>query len=59
MSTGTLLVEALTTLAVLVHAYYGWALAIIATLTVLLLALVGALNTLYDHLTRARKDTRP
>ncbi|MFJ9243784.1 hypothetical protein [Streptomyces sp. NPDC101776] len=56
MSTGTLFIEALTTLAILIHAYWAWAIAIIATLTVLLLALVGALNLLYDHLTRTRKD---
>lgn len=57
MSTGTLVIEALTTLAVLIHAYYGWAIAIIATLTVLLLALVAVLNTLYDHLRSTRKDS--
>ncbi|MBK3575117.1 hypothetical protein JHN63_15110 [Streptomyces sp. MBT65] len=56
MSTGTLVIEALTTLAVLLHAYYGWAIAIIATLTVLLLALVGALNSLYDHYRHPRND---
>lgn len=54
-SNGTLFVEALTTLAVLVHAYYAWAIALVATLTVLLLALVAVLNSLYDHY-RPRKD---
>ncbi|WP_405856152.1 hypothetical protein OG407_07325 [Streptomyces sp. NBC_01515] len=54
-SNGTLLVEAIATLAVLVHAYWAWAIALVATLTVLLLALVGVLNALYDHY-RPRKD---
>ena len=56
MSTGTLVVEAIATLAVLIHAYWAWAIAIIATLTVLLLALVGTLNTLYDHYRHPSKD---
>ncbi|MET7679374.1 hypothetical protein [Streptomyces sp. NPDC005423] len=51
-SNGALVVEALTTLAVLVHAYYGWIIAFVATLTVLLLALVGVLNSLYDRCRR-------
>ncbi|MFJ8140631.1 hypothetical protein [Streptomyces sp. NPDC096013] len=55
MSNGTLVIEAITTLAVLIHAYWAWTIAIIATLTVLLLALVGVLNALYDHY-RPRKD---
>ncbi|MFJ4631579.1 hypothetical protein [Streptomyces sp. NPDC088847] len=54
-SNGTLLVEAIATLAVLIHAYWAWALALVATLTVLLLALVAVLNSLYDHC-RTRKD---
>ncbi|MEV6544414.1 hypothetical protein [Streptomyces sp. NPDC051665] len=56
MSNGTLVVEALTTLAVLVHAYYAWAIAIIGTLTVLLLALVAVLNLLVARLRHPRKD---
>lgn len=59
MSNDTLVIEALTTLAVLIHAYYAWAIAIIATLTVLLLGLVVVLNTLYDRLRHPRKDARP
>lgn len=58
MSTGTLVIEALTTLAVLVHAYWAWTLGIIAVLTVLILALVGVLNELYDHHRRSRKNAR-
>lgn len=55
-SNGTLLVEAIATLAVLIHAYWAWAIGIVTVLTVLLLVLVGVLNTLYDRLTRTRKD---
>lgn len=58
-SNGTLVVEAIATLAVLIHAYWAWALALVATLTVLLLVLVGVLNTLYDRCRRPRKDARP
>ncbi|MFJ9381908.1 hypothetical protein [Streptomyces sp. NPDC101455] len=58
-SNGTLIAEALTTLAVLLRAYYGWYLAFIATLTALLLALAAVLNTLYNHLRQPRKNTSP
>jgi hypothetical protein len=59
MSNATLLVEALATLAVLVHAYYAWAIALVVTLTVLLLALVAVLNSLYDRRRHPRKHARP
>lgn len=55
-SNGALFVEAIATLAVLLHAYYTWAIAIIASLTVLLLALVAVLNTLCARLRHSRKD---
>lgn len=58
-SNGTLVIEALTTLAVLVHAYYVWAIALVGALTVLLLALVGALNLLVARLRHPRKDGSP
>jgi hypothetical protein len=59
MSNSTLVVEALTTLAVLVHAYYAWAIVIIGTLTVLLLTLVAVLNTLCTRLRHPHKDGSP
>ncbi|XUL91019.1 hypothetical protein ACQ86D_33960 [Streptomyces galilaeus] len=58
-SNGTLFVEALATLAVLIRAYLGWAVAFIAVLTVAVLALVGALHGLYDRHKHPRKDTSP
>lgn len=59
MSNGTLVVEALATLAVLVHAYYAWAIALVGALTVLFLALVAVLNALYGRYRHPRKDARP
>jgi len=56
MSNAELLAEAIAAVAVLIRAYLGWYLALVAALTVLLLALVGALNTLYDHYRRPGKD---
>lgn len=58
-SNGTLIVEALATLTVLVKAYLGWVIALIAALTICLLGLAAALNTLYDRLRRPRKDPSP
>lgn len=59
MSNSTLIAEALGALAALVHAYYAWTIALIGTLTVLLLALVAVLNTLWDRCRHPRKDGNP
>lgn len=57
-SNGTLIVEALAVFTLLVKAYLGWIIALVATLTVLLLALVAALNTLYDRLRHGPRPPR-
>ncbi|MFJ9381867.1 hypothetical protein [Streptomyces sp. NPDC101455] len=58
-SNSTLIAEALTTLTILLKAYYGWYLAFIATLTALLLTLTAVLNLLYNHHRHPRKNTSP